>query len=225
MWSKKKEEKEEKTIIKTTERWRSFWKGVKLILYLVVFVFTVYGLYLLFGLYIYGSFFISLIFSSIMFYNFVKVPSERFVESRIEMEKDESGKEKPRNHVFNEYKIPNDLLKSYTLKGSTIVKFKNKTGDTINIVERIDFKNKIIYYPWFSNLSDWDFYIYEETFKICKQKLEEQTRDLRRHEQTRDLYYSMEFIKMLQDVNRKEDYSETEDKIKERIESIFKGES
>jgi len=215
---------EEKKIIHGTQRWADFKKALKWIGIIIVSIIALYILHRIFGMYIFGSLFLSVTVSSVIFFIILEVPNERYIECRIEIEEDEKGNKKPRNHIFNEYKIPINMLREFTVHGSTIVKFKMKSGKTINIVEKIDLKTKTIHYPWFSGLSDWEFYIYEETFKICKEHLENQTRDLRRHEQTRELYYDVKFIEMLQDVSKEEDFKEYESGIRDRIKEIFNNE-
>jgi hypothetical protein len=225
---KSKEQKEkdiENTQIQTTERWRQFVTTIQWIIILILSFVILYGLYKIFEVYVFGSMTLSFIISGAIFLKMLDVPNERFIECRIEMIKDEKGKLKPRNHIFNEYKIPLKLLKEYKYEGDTRVKFKTKQGKTINIVEKIDFDNKIIKYCWFSNLSDWDFYIYEETFKICKNELENTYRDLRRHKQTRPLYYDVKFINMISDVEKEEDYSPLKEKIIDKIKGIFEDDS
>ena len=221
MFRKDKEKKEEKTIVQASERWRQFISGLQWMGIIIFSIITLYILWVIFGLYIFGSFFLSFIVSGYVFYKMIDVPNERFIECRIEMKKDEDGKLKPRNHVFNEYKIPIKLLREFKYEGDTKVKFKTKQGNTINIVEEIDFNKKIIKYCWFSGLSDWDFYVYEETFKICKTELENTYRDLRRHKQTRSLYYDVKFINMIDDVEKEEDYNPLKEKMEDIIKEIF----
>lgn len=224
--SKEQKEKEiQHTHIQTSEKWRQFVSGIQWLIIFIISILVLYFLWRIFGLYIFGSFFLSFIVSGVVFFKMIDVPHERFIECRIEMKEDEKGKLKPRNHIFNEYKIPIKILKEFKYEGDTKVKFKTRQGNTINIVEEIDFNTKIIKYCWFSNLSDWDFYILEETFKICKMELENQYRDLRRHKETRALYYDIKFINMVGDMDKDEDYSPLKDKMEEIIKGIFEDES
>ena len=221
MFGKDKKKDNEKTIVQASERWRQFVSAVQWIVIIIISILVLYALWLIFGLYIFYSLFLSTILSGTVFYKMIDVPNERFIECRIEMEEDEKGKMKPRSHVFNEYKIPVKLLKEFKYEGDTKVKFKTRQGNTINIVEKIDFNKKIIKYCWFSGLSDWEFYVYEETFKLCKNQLEMNYRDLRRHKQTRSLYYDIKFIDMINDVEKEEDYSPLKGKMEEIIKGIF----
>ncbi len=218
-----KKEVEEKRVIKTSEKYQDFKSAVK---WIGIFVFSsmvLYGLYVLFGSYIFFSFFLSLIVSSSIFWKSINVPNERFVESRIEMRKDSEGKYKPGEFIFNEYKIPIDLLKEYSLKGDTRSKFKTKTG-TINIVERIDFNKKEIYYSWFSGVSDWEFMIDAETFKIMKDLLMNEKRDLLRNKKTIELHYQIQLIKMYEkQYGDKKAYEKKLESLRNDIKKIMEG--
>ncbi len=215
------EEPKEIVHIKGTERWRDFkkttkWTGMFILLGLFIIV-----LYIIFSSYVFGSFFLSLFVSSIVFYNKIEVPSQNYVESRIEIETDLKGNRMPGNYIFNEYKIPDRLIKEFKLKGNTRITWKSKNGKKRDVVEKIDWKNKIIYYGWLSGLTDWEMQVKIDTFKMMKEKVLEIPRDLSRVEETRPLYYGLEFIKLIKDQNKDEELTPQEEKIKQKIKDIF----
>jgi len=131
---------QERTVVKTTEKFRLFSKAFKWFFIVVFCIIGLYILFLIFGGYIFGSFFVSIIISSIVLYNTITVPSERFVESRMEESFDDDGNSEGITLLFNEYDIPVDLLKEFGLTGDNQNgKWKSKNGKSRELVEKIDF--------------------------------------------------------------------------------------
>lgn len=159
-----KDTSKEKTIVKTTEKFRIFSKAIKWIFIVIFSILGLYLLYLAFGFYIYGSFILSFVLSSIILYNTIEVPSDRYVESRIEENFDEKGVSKGLTHVFNEYDIPTDLSKDFTFFGDNVITWKSKNGKNRILVEKIDFIKKEITFAWFNKLSHWAFLVEEKTW-------------------------------------------------------------
>jgi hypothetical protein len=220
MENEKNPEMERKKIVKSSQRWEDFrfmvkWGIIALIGYRVL-----DALYDVYGPYIYYSFALSFLAGFFIFSNTIDVPSEDFIESRIEWEKDIKGKDKPIEFVINEYEIPEKMIKSYEIKGDRIVKFKKNNGRTVNIVHKIDKENKIIYFTWFSGVSHWEFLIDAKTFVIMEDLLKEAQTDLLINKKTREIWYRITLVKMYEnqykDKEKYEDYLESQYKLLEQ---------
>lgn len=222
---KKEENIEKKLIVKSTTKYEDFKKFVK---YLFVFIFSVliiYGLFLAFGVFIFGSLIITFLISCILLVKIVEVPTEYFIEARIEGKKDKEDKEKVKstNFVLNEFAIPVELLKDFTIEGDTTTKWKSKSGKTRSIVEKIDFKNKVISYPWFSKISDFEFMVDKNTFYLCKDMFQEQNKSLLINEHTRELHYQLELSKMYRSLNTDKSKDEVFKDYEKNLEAKIKG--
>ncbi len=227
----KKEEKiEKKLIVKSTTKYEDFKKAVKYLCVFILSIIIIYGLYLAFGVFIFGSLFITFLISSGLLFKIVEVPTEYFIEARIEGKKDKDDKEKKdtvktTNFVLNEFAIPLELLKDFTIQGDTTTKWKSKSGKIRSIVEKIDFNNKIITYPWYSRISDFDYMVDRDTFFLCKGMFQEQNKNLLINEHTRELHYQVELTRMYRSLNTDQDkdeiFKEYEDKLTAKIKGIW----
>lgn len=178
---KEEKKKREKTIVKTTEKFRVFSKAFKWVMIVIFSIIGLYIMFLIFGGYIFGSFFVSLIISSIVLYGTITVPTERFVESRIEENFDDEGNSEGVSHIFNEYDIPTDLLKEFRLTGDNQNgQWKSKNGKTRELVENIDFIERKIKYSWFAEFSTWKFMVDKSTLLDLRDTVARSQRDLLR---------------------------------------------
>ena len=200
-------------VITTTERFQKGWGILKLILVGFVGILILYGLFAVFGGYFFASFFIALIIISITINNFYEVDGELVLECRIGSEKGES-----KGDVIGIDKVPCEMFVDYKSKGANIKKFTTKTGKSISIVEKIDHVKKRIIYPWFSELSDFEFFIKKGTYVDLKKKFKDILDDILKTKETRELYYQIEHIKMLDYLESEEDIKE----IKSKLEKILK---
>ena len=219
LFDKLYDSKTEKTLVITTStRWESFVRFGKYLCIFIISSIIIYFLYLSFGGFVFGSFLFTFIMSSAILLKTIDVPHEYFLECRIEVKKDNEGNIKSSNFILNEYKIPVELLKGFKLEGDTTTKWKSKSGKVRSVVEKIDFTKKIIYYCWFSKISDWEFMVLRNTFYLCKDALEEQNKNLLVSEHTRELYYQLELSKMYRLLNK----DSSKDKILEEFEKTLK---
>ncbi len=191
------------------------WTGI-----IILTIFLLTGMYIAFGFYIYGSFVLSLLIGSSLFYSVVTVPGELYFE--CDMTIDEENKIKYR--TIGLYKIPDDIIKTYTVSGDNQVKFKTSGGKTINVVDSINFKKKIITYSWIASLSNIEFYLKEETFHKLKEEFKKVNRDIIKTKETRELYNQIEFIKMLDDMEKGTEADEVIKTIQEKIDQILRTE-
>lgn len=227
LFDKKEENIEKKLIVKSSTKYEDFKKAVKYFFIFILSILIIYGLYMAFGVFIFGSLFITFIISSGILFKIVEVPTEYFIEARIEGKKDKEKKDsvKTTNFVLNEFAIPLELLKDFTIEGDTTTKWKSKSGKIRSIVEKIDFKNKIITYPWYSRISDFDYMVDRDTFFLCKDMFQEQNKNLLINEHTRELHYQVELSRMYRSLNtdksKDEIFEEYEDKLKDKIKGIW----
>lgn len=206
--------KDEVVVVKTTERFRFIFTTLKLTVFGGFAIIILYWLYTFFGGYFFLQFFIALIICFGAFNKLYEAPGELVLECRIGSEKDEKNK----GDVLGLDKVPNEILKDYTPIGSNIRKFSFKTGKTVSIVEKIDHMKKEIIYPWFSELSDFEFFIRKETYINLKKRFKNILDDILKTKETRELYRQLETIKLL-------DYLESEkdiEKIKKELSGIEK---
>jgi len=213
LFDKKDQDIEKKLIIKTTSRWESFVKGLKYFVVFIISCLIIYGLFLTFGGFIFGSIILTYIISSMFLMKIVEVPTEYFIEARIDVTKevvsDDKENVKSTTFVLNEYAIPVEMLKSFEIEGDTSNKWTSRSGKTRSIVQKVDLDKKKITYCWFSKIDDFKFMVDRNTFFICRDLFQEQNKNLLINEHTRELYYKLELSKMYRSLN----VDKTKDKI------------
>ena len=175
--------KEIKTI-KTSERYQDFKKVFKYGCYLLLFILILYGSFRAFGLYIFGSFTISILFSMAFFLRLTIIEYDYSIEYRVELLKDNS-------------KIPHVMMKEFTTSGETTLKFMSSSGKSKSVVRKIDFDNKHIEYHWFSEISEWEFLISQKTFNNLTDMLKECYDQIVKNKMAREIYQSREFVRTL----------------------------
>lgn len=229
LFDKKDQYIEKKLIIKSTSRWESFAKGLKYFAVFIISCLIIYGLFLTFGPFIFGSIFVTYFTSSIFLMKIVEVPTEYFIEARIEVTKevDQDDKEnvKSTNFVLNEYAIPVEMLKTFKIIGDTSNSWTSRTGKKRSIVRKIDFDKKEIEYCWYSKIDDFKFMVDRNTFFICRDLFQEQNKNLLINEHTRELYYQLELSKMYRSLNvdktKDKIFDTWEKEVEEKIKAIW----
>ena len=144
----------DKVIVKTTELYRLIVRGLKLLIFIIIAGIILYIFYRIFGYLFYLSFFTSLIILFPILWYMVKAPGEHY----LEFDMSEKGEMLSLAHI--PYKIMNDFNK----EGSYICKIPTQTGKTVTLVEKIDYYKKEIIYPWFKEMSGFQFHFKKKIF-------------------------------------------------------------
>ena len=67
------------------------------------------------------------------------------------------------------YEFPKRELKEWKLEGDLRGLFRSKSGETLIIADKVDFKNKVIHLAWSHQLSNLAFLAHARSFKLAKE--------------------------------------------------------
>jgi hypothetical protein len=201
--------------VRTSEIFRMIAKVIKWVIVSIIIGVVLYGLYIVFEIYFFGSLIFSVIVMGVIFFYMVQVPGEMYIECRTGDPNDEKNK----SDVLGIFRIPNNIIQEYESLGANTTKFKTRGGNTINIVEKINRRNKTIERAWFDELSSWEFYVKKSTFGKLKDLHVELMDEVVKTKETREIYHQHELIKMLTHMEKSTDLEAIEKEYYTKLEN------
>ncbi len=122
---------------------------------------VLYLAYRIFSFYVFLGFFLALPLTYVFFDMILKVPSRLVFVLHFSEDIEDSEK----IAIFN---IPEKKFSDFKLKGGNRVEFNTLSGQSLIVADDIDFEEKTITNPWFSELSNLEFFKQKNAFRQLK---------------------------------------------------------